>query len=200
MLVTINVPPVASPSLAELLSQAVPLIPTTESVTPPQTPPSGEFKILPFIGTPVNYHNSPKPSGPGRFGILPVAAGRGGHHHGHHHHRMSFLHRVHKALMVLGPWEGRAVAFVLGMFQFYFYAFPFFFSDGIAGCGIGVLLRMIWVMTIVLFRTFRGNSSSDDADVHDVLVFEADAEDILVPPPQYTDEKVALVPEPENKA
>jgi hypothetical protein len=69
------------------------------------------------------------------------------------------------------------------------------------GCGIGVLLRMVWVMTIVLFRTFRGNNTSDDADVHDVLVFEADAEDILVPPPQYTDEKVAVVAvEPENKA
>lgn len=52
---------------------------------------------------------------------------------------------------------------------------------------------MFWVMTILVFRTFRGGRSSDEADVHDVLVFEADAEDILVPPPQYTDEKVALV-------
>ena len=62
-------------------------------------------------------------------------------------------------------------------------------------------MRMFWVMTIVVFRAFRGKDRSDDVDVHDVLVFEADAEDILVPPPQYTDEKVALVAEqPENKA
>lgn len=63
-----------------------------------------------------------------------------------------------------------------------------------------MLLRMFWVMTIVLFRAFRGGRSSEEADVHDVLVFEADAEDILVPPPQYTDEKVALAaPEPDSK-
>ncbi|KAJ7812377.1 hypothetical protein B0H14DRAFT_2605797 [Mycena olivaceomarginata] len=41
----------------------------------------------------------------------------------HHHEEPSFLMRVHYALMSLGPWEGRAVAFVLG-------------------CGLGVLLRM----------------------------------------------------------
>ncbi len=49
---------------------------------------------------------------------------------------------------------------------------------------------MIWVMAIVTVRAIRGRSSEEE-DVHDVLVFEADAEDILVPPPQYTDEKVA---------
>lgn len=56
-----------------------------------------------------------------------------------------------------------------------------------------MLLRMIWVMTILFVRAFRSSRRSDDDDVQDVLVFEADAEDILVPPPQYTDEKVALV-------
>ena len=60
------------------------------------------------------------------------------------------------------------------------------------GCGIGVLLRMFWVMAIVVARTIRGGDSTADIEVHDILVFEADAEDILVPPPQYTDEKVAL--------
>ncbi|GBE78802.1 hypothetical protein SCP_0116950 [Sparassis crispa] len=34
-------------------------------------------------------------------------------HKGGHRHR-SFLRGVHFALMALGPWEGRAVAFVLG--------------------------------------------------------------------------------------
>jgi hypothetical protein len=40
------------------------------------------------------------------------------HHHSHHrHHRLqkaSFIERLSHALMLLGPWEGRAVAFVLG--------------------------------------------------------------------------------------
>ena len=42
-------------------------------------------------------------------------------HHGHrghrghgHKHRKSFLGRIHRATKALGPWEGRAVAFVLG--------------------------------------------------------------------------------------
>lgn len=39
--------------------------------------------------------------------------------------------------MNLGRWEGRAVAFVIG-------------------CGIGVLLRMFWVLAVVSFRTVRG--------------------------------------------
>jgi len=33
-----------------------------------------------------------------------------------HHQRLSFFDRLHFSLMNLGPWEGRAVAFVLGMF------------------------------------------------------------------------------------
>jgi hypothetical protein len=42
----------------------------------------------------------------------------GSHHHNHHdmkHKKAgSFLRRVHRAIMALGLWEGRAVAFVLG--------------------------------------------------------------------------------------
>jgi len=143
----------------------------------------GTFKILPFIGTPMEWEQKldPTPFHPGP-GVVHVAPGRG-MGRGRHHFRASFLHRVHRALMVLGPWEGRAVAFVLG-------------------CGIGVLLRMVWVMAILFARAFRSSRRSDD-DVHDVLVFEADAEDILVPPPQYTDEKVVLAAaeeKPEIKA
>ena len=37
------------------------------------------------------------------------------HHHKHHHeHHKSFVGRIHSAIKALGPWEGRAVAFVLG--------------------------------------------------------------------------------------
>ncbi|EKM54754.1 uncharacterized protein PHACADRAFT_258800 [Phanerochaete carnosa HHB-10118-sp] len=158
----------------------------------------GILRTLPFIGIPMepipvrpdNFRNKndgtfnilPVPFQPGP-GVIHVAPGRG-MGHGRHRFQASFLHRVHRALMVLGPWEGRAVAFVLG-------------------CGIGVLLRMVWVMAILFARAFRSSRRSDDEDVHDVLVFEADAEEMLVPPPQYTDEKVALVvaeEKPEIKA
>ena len=47
----------------------------------------------------------------------PHHHGRHGHH-GHHglhgHHHKSFLKRIHRAIKALGPWEGRAVSFVLG--------------------------------------------------------------------------------------
>lgn len=47
-----------------------------------------------------------------------IVPARPQHHHKFHHHKLGhrgpFLHRIHRALMALGPWEGRAVAFVLG--------------------------------------------------------------------------------------
>jgi len=58
-------------------------------------------------------------------------------HHGIHKdcsRQGPFLHRVHRALLSLGPWEGRMVAFVLG-------------------CGLGVLLRMFWVLAVLLTRS-----------------------------------------------
>lgn len=51
---------------------------------------------------------------------------------------------------------------------------------------------MIWVITIVAARAIRGRGNSEEDDVHHVLVFESDAEEILVPPPQYTDEKAVF--------
>ena len=53
--------------------------------------------------------------------VSEVQDGEGHHPHPHHHHRIhrfrrphSFAGRLSSALMTLGPWEGRAVAFVLG--------------------------------------------------------------------------------------
>ncbi|KZP06764.1 hypothetical protein FIBSPDRAFT_966166 [Athelia psychrophila] len=65
--------------------------------------------------------------------------GRHGKHHAHahaHHGHMGFLHRIHRALASLGPWEGRAVAFVIS-------------------CGLGVLLHMLFVLVVVAFRTLQ---------------------------------------------
>ena len=67
------------------------------------------------------------------------------------------------------------------------------------GCGIGVLLRMFWVLAVVLVRTVRGGSSTENEDMEHVLIFEADPEHLLVAPPEYTDEKVALQA-PERKS
>jgi len=92
------------------------------------------------------------------------------HHEVHNFHKDGpakgpFLHRVHRALMSLGPWEGRIVAFVLG-------------------CGIGVLLRMVWVLAVLLVRGVRGTHEREET------IFLCAEEDV----PSYTgiDEKVAI--------
>jgi len=88
--------------------------------------------------------------------------------HNNHIEREPFLRRIHFALMALGPWEGRAVAFVLG-------------------CGIGVLLRMVWV---VMLLTFRSKTTKPDEEEE----LQADAEEIFVAPPQYfADEKTPVI-------
>ncbi|KZV97784.1 hypothetical protein EXIGLDRAFT_746950 [Exidia glandulosa HHB12029] len=101
------------------------------------------------------------------------------HPHRYHHRRphnmgghlphapRPFTHRLQVALLTLGPWEGRIVAFVLG-------------------CGIGVLLRLVWVMCVIAFRSVR---RSNEEDVEFDLEEE---EEYLLPPPEYTDEKVVL--------
>jgi len=99
------------------------------------------------------------------------------HRHGHHHHHhgerpKSFLRRIHRAIKSLGPWEGRAVAFVLG-------------------CGIGVLLRMFWVLSVLGFRTIRGERGEEPLD-REYIVYEQVPEALFVPPPEYVDDKVRV--------
>jgi len=129
----------------------------------------GMVHIMPFVGTPPMII---KPA-EGKHTVVK----NHGHHVGNGHsyrfraHKFrewgnSFSMRIHNALMALGPWEGRAVAFVLG-------------------CGIGVLVRMFWVLTVVIYRSIRGER---DDEYTQVAVIEEyfDAEDIVVPPPTYT--------------
>ncbi|KAI6165984.1 hypothetical protein EDD17DRAFT_1549927 [Pisolithus thermaeus] len=82
-----------------------------------------------------------------------------------------FFKRIHKALTTLGPWEGRAIAFVLG-------------------CGIGVLLRLFWVLSVLLYRTVRGER---EEQVHEYIVLDQDLENVFIAPPQYIDEKHEFV-------
>ncbi|KAF8257362.1 hypothetical protein EI94DRAFT_1538018, partial [Lactarius quietus] len=50
-----------------------------------------------------------------------------------------FLHHAHRALMSLGPWEGHIVAFILGQ-------------------GIGVLVRMFFILMVLFIHALRGNN------------------------------------------
>ncbi|KAF5365695.1 hypothetical protein D9758_003273 [Tetrapyrgos nigripes] len=142
----------------------------------------GAIRIMPFIGTPPVAVELIGAEGKTRGGekvefAHPVRVHH--HHHGHgpmfHHrlHRESFLRRLHVALMTLGPWEGRAIAFVLG-------------------CGLGVLLRMMWVLVVVSYRAIRGNSEDDNEYI--AVPNQYDAEEIFVAPPQYfvDDEKTPI--------
>jgi hypothetical protein len=79
------------------------------------------------------------------------------------HPRGPFLHRVHRALISLGPWEGRIVAFVLG-------------------CGIGVLLRMFWVLTVLLARSIRNTPEHEEETI---FVFSEE----VAPPYREIEEK-----------
>jgi len=145
------------------------------------------------VGLPlIAYHHKGAMEGPHHAHGHHVHAHEHHHHrhHGKHHHgRMGahghkvlneepFFPRLHFALMALGPWEGRAVAFVLG-------------------CGIGVLLRMMWVLLVVTLRTIKGSPEPDTNGEYQHILFEPyDAEEIFVAPPTYhVDEKLPIVEE-----
>lgn len=80
--------------------------------------------------------------------------------------------------MNLGRWEGRAVAFVLG-------------------CGIGVLLRMFWVLAVVFYRSVKGSRAEEHGYAHIIIETDDHDADAVVhsAPPTYTypvDEKIAI--------
>lgn len=162
----------------------------------------GMVHIMPFIGTsggdkefsgwrtvsfPGGGPHHPPPPPP----FFPPPPHRHHGHHGHHHDfkivKMDmddgFLVRLQNALMSLGPWEGRAVAFVVG-------------------AGIGVLLRMIWVLGILASRgcsddgeyaAIADNDEEDDDD--DVVLGTRFRRTPISAPPVYVypiDEKVRI--------
>jgi hypothetical protein len=99
--------------------------------------------------------------------------------YGHAHmHAPTFAGRIHRALTSLGPWEGRAVAFVLG-------------------CGIGVLLRMFFVLAVLSVRAIRSRRESN-VDYYSYEELERDGAEIehahliFVAPPEYADEKAPI--------
>ncbi|RXW24323.1 hypothetical protein EST38_g1517 [Candolleomyces aberdarensis] len=168
----------------------------------------GMLHIMPFIGTgggdkefsgwrsvsfPAGGPHHPPPPPPASPFFPPPPHRHHGHHGQHRHHhdfdRMDnqddgFLVRLQNALMSLGPWEGRAVAFVVG-------------------AGIGVLLRMIWVLGILASRgcsddgeyaAIADNDEEEDDD-DDVVLGTRFRRTPVSAPPVYVypvDEKVRI--------
>ena len=88
-----------------IMPPPLPLMP----LPPPFSMKPNELKILPMDAYPRPLRTTFMAEGP--HGPLDTMEIRPGHEM---MHNRSFVHRLHRALVVLGPWEGRAVAFVLG--------------------------------------------------------------------------------------
>jgi len=144
-------------------------------LAPIQVEGPGTVHILPFIGN---------PNGPTFIkGEEGGKNGAGGMNPSPHHHRFKchgaikgFMIRLQRSLNALGPWEGKVVAFVLG-------------------CGIGVLLRMVWVLSVISYRAIRGSREQENTETEYSLVLDQSdmepAEVIFVAPPTYA-EKAGL--------
>lgn len=101
---TFGLPLIEAPGPVFIHAPASPLIPIPYAAPAPK----GGLHILP-IGPPSFVQHPPFNPHPSveEWANRRKGVGRGGCHR-------SFVHRVHRALTILGPWEGRAVAFVLG--------------------------------------------------------------------------------------
>jgi len=98
-----------------------------------------------------------------RMGTAPLT----GHHDGFD---APFLARLQQSMLNLGTWEGRAVAFVLG-------------------CGMGVLLRMIFVFGLLLWRARTRRAAA----ATNVIRLEGEETETLLPPRYSAEEKGELV-------
>jgi hypothetical protein len=130
----------------------------------------GDYRILPFIGTPNGPTFIKVEEGKNNGGVVTPNP---------HHHRFrcrggikGFMIRLQRSLNALGPLEGKVVAFVLG-------------------CGIGVLLRMFWVLAVISYRAVKGSRESETAQTEYSLVLDQSdmepAEVIFVAPPSYNE-------------
>jgi len=157
-------------AISNAFRQALGLAPI--QVEPTTVGEHGDYRIqiLPFIGT---------PNAPTLVKVEEGKNGAGGVTPNPHHHRCrggikGFMVRLQRSLNALGPWEGKVVAFVLG-------------------CGIGVLLRMVWVLSVISYRAIKGSREPENTETEYSLVLDQSdmepAEVIFVAPPSYADEK-----------
>lgn len=143
-------------SMSNRLRQALGLPPIVSSPHRPQPQDGGVVNILPFPFPPsddfVRLHVEMPEENP-------------------------FMYRLHRAVNLLGPWEGRAVAFVLG-------------------CGLGVLIRMFFVLVVLVVRGIRGYPNRQIQ-----LPEEEPETTYVILPPSYNaeiiDEKSVLILTPE---
>jgi len=152
----------------------------------------GRVRILPFIGTPNLLLPVHGKDGGGAVEVVNIDAPHDGHrdHHGYHphgrhrhhhkgHHHLgkgTFINRIQYSIMNLGRWEGRAVAFVLG-------------------CGIGVLLRMFFVLAVVMYRSVKGRRAEEQHEYSQITIIEEIVNNPNPAPQYYDDEKAPIVDE-----
>jgi hypothetical protein len=92
----------------------------------------------------------------------------------HRYRPRSFFGRLHRAFLTLSPWEGRALSFVVG-------------------CGIGVLLRMLYVFSVLAYRCFFVQPRlrpEDRQEEERAPATDATAEQqplMQAPPPEYNE-------------
>jgi len=136
------------------------------------------FHILPFMPGPVRGEGFPPPPPPISEDSSSSPHPHPPEFHGrqrmwiHRHRPHSFVGRLHKAFLTLSPWEGRALSFVVG-------------------CGIGVLLRMLYVFSVLAYRCFlaqprlrlEDRQEEERAPAADVTAEEPSS--IQTPPPEY---------------
>ncbi|KAL5507445.1 hypothetical protein ACEPAH_6901 [Sanghuangporus vaninii] len=85
----------------------------------------------------------------------------------HRHRPSTFIGRLQRALMTLGPWEGRIAAFIFG-------------------CGIGSFLMMFYVLCVVGYRSFVARRNKEKVEVIFAEVEEVES------PKYIADEKVPI--------
>ena len=168
----------------------------------------GKVRALPFIGTHTIHVDGKEMEGGAKLGLFdaptdhphPHPHPHGHHPHGSHrgHHRHgrkgSFINRIHHSLMNLGRWEGRAVAFVLGETAPFFFAIDCHAYLFDPGCGIGVLLRMAFVLALVMYRAVKGQRGEDQHEYSQITIIEEIVDTPKSSPPSYpVDEKVPIV-------
>ncbi|KAG8957786.1 hypothetical protein FRC03_009819 [Tulasnella sp. 419] len=142
------------------------IIPPTHPVAVPHPSSIAKIRILPYIPPSVINNDGRTPWMKATASRMPVD--HNGQYNAHIRHA-SFLHRLHHAMTLLTPWEGRAVSFVFG-------------------CGLGVLIRMVYVLILVLVRSRKAKTSP--------VALPEDGEEqapLYVAPPNYVvDEKKEL--------
>ena len=61
-----------------------------------------------------------------------------------------------------------------------------------SGCGIGVLLRMLFVLAVVMYRAVKGQRDEEQHEYSQITIIEEFVDVPKSSPPSYLDEKVPI--------